>query len=111
MYVCVCHAVTDSQVRQAVHNGVTLMRELREELNVASSCGRCACCARDVLRATLKEIGAKTSPKLPDQFLAVFLARRPGGARPPELAPALNACRCCQTPPRRAHWRQTLSPH
>ena len=30
MYVCVCHAVTDSQVRQAVHNGVTLMRELRE---------------------------------------------------------------------------------
>ena len=33
--------------------------ELREELNVASSCGRCACCARDVLRATLKEIGDK----------------------------------------------------
>jgi bacterioferritin-associated ferredoxin len=59
VYVCVCHAVTDSQVRQAVHNGVTLMRELREELNVASSCGRCACCARDILRATLKEIGER----------------------------------------------------
>jgi len=59
VYVCVCHAVTDSQVRQAVHNGVTLMRELREELNVASSCGRCACCACDILRNTLKEIGER----------------------------------------------------
>jgi bacterioferritin-associated ferredoxin len=59
LIVCVCHAVTDSQVRQAVHNGVTLMRELREELNVASSCGRCACCARDILRNTLKEIGER----------------------------------------------------
>ena len=37
----------------------SLVRELREELNVASSCGRCACCARDVLRATLKEIGER----------------------------------------------------
>ena len=50
MYVCVCHAVTDSQVRQAVHQGATMMRDLRQQLGVASECGRCACCARDILR-------------------------------------------------------------
>ena len=59
VYVCVCHAVTDSQVRQAVHQGATMMRDLRQQLGVASECGRCACCARDILRTTLSELSCR----------------------------------------------------
>ncbi len=51
MYVCVCQAVTERQVREAVAQGVTSMRGLREQLGVASECGRCARCARGILKA------------------------------------------------------------
>jgi bacterioferritin-associated ferredoxin len=50
MYVCVCHAVTERQVREAVQQGVSSMRGLREQLGVASECGRCARCAHGILK-------------------------------------------------------------
>jgi len=49
MYVCVCRAVTERQVREAVQGGVESMRGLREQLGVASECGRCARCAHGIL--------------------------------------------------------------
>ncbi|WP_374356023.1 bacterioferritin-associated ferredoxin [Chitinimonas sp.] len=49
MYVCICNAVTDKQIRRAVHNGCDSMRELRMELGVASCCGKCAPDARSLL--------------------------------------------------------------
>ncbi len=49
MYVCVCNAVTDCQIRDAYCEGVCSMRALRERLGVAGCCGRCAPSARDVL--------------------------------------------------------------
>jgi len=50
MYVCVCQAVTERQVREAVQQGVSSMRGLREQLGVASECGRCARCAHGILK-------------------------------------------------------------
>jgi bacterioferritin-associated ferredoxin len=55
MYVCVCHAVTDGQIREAVCEGIGTLRELRAALGVASRCGRCAECARDILSEALKQ--------------------------------------------------------
>ena len=55
MYVCVCKAVTDGQIRQAVDQGCCSMRELRNELGVATQCGRCAVTAREVLDEALTE--------------------------------------------------------
>ncbi len=49
MYVCVCQAVTERQVREAVARGLDSMRGLREQLGVAAECGRCARCARGIL--------------------------------------------------------------
>ena len=43
MYVCVCKAVTDRQIREAVFDGARTLRDLRKQLGVASECGRCAC--------------------------------------------------------------------
>lgn len=53
MYVCVCKAVTERHIGDAVRNGISTLRHLREELGVTAECGRCAACARDCLRAAL----------------------------------------------------------
>lgn len=56
MYVCICKAVTDSQIRGAVRDqGCCSMRELRTCLGVGSQCGRCAPDARQILDEALTE--------------------------------------------------------
>ncbi|PLX63085.1 (2Fe-2S)-binding protein [Sedimenticola selenatireducens] len=49
MYVCICHGVTDKDIRAAANNGANSLEALGEQLNVATCCGRCADCARSVL--------------------------------------------------------------
>lgn len=57
MYVCICKAVTDTMIQDAVREqGCCSMRELRDCLGVAGQCGRCAPDARQVLDATLQEL-------------------------------------------------------
>ena len=55
MYVCVCNAVTERHIGDAVRNGISTLRLLRQELGVTAECGRCAVCARDCLRSALAE--------------------------------------------------------
>ncbi len=50
MYVCVCNAVTDTQIREAALNGARTLKDLRRDLGVARECGRCATCAQKCLR-------------------------------------------------------------
>jgi bacterioferritin-associated ferredoxin len=49
MYVCICRQVTCGQIRAAASEGVDSVRVLKEQLGVASECGKCAGCARGVL--------------------------------------------------------------
>ncbi len=51
MYVCICNAVTDQEIRDAIDAGARRMRDLRETLGVAGCCGKCAPEARQLLRA------------------------------------------------------------
>ncbi|NTV09468.1 MAG: bacterioferritin [Zoogloea sp.] len=53
MYVCVCRAVTERQIEQAVKDGARRMRDLREDLGVTEECGRCAVCAKQCLESAL----------------------------------------------------------
>src|SRR5258706_15385129 len=53
MYVCVCNAVTDKEIRQAIEIGASSLRDLREGLGVANTCGKCASCAKTILRDEL----------------------------------------------------------
>lgn len=50
MYVCVCQAVTDRQIRQAAEGGARTLKDLRRELGVTRDCGRCASCAHECLK-------------------------------------------------------------
>jgi len=54
MYVCICKAVTDRQIRQAVELGATSLADLKESLGVATGCGKCAQFARAILREELQ---------------------------------------------------------
>ena len=49
MIVCVCNNISDREIRQAVDLGLTTMAELRRDLGVATCCGKCHTCAREVL--------------------------------------------------------------
>lgn len=53
MYVCLCKAVTDNQIREAVENGATRFGQLRKELGLASQCGKCGILAREVFNSSL----------------------------------------------------------
>jgi bacterioferritin-associated ferredoxin len=53
MYVCVCKAVSDRRIRQAIREGATQFRALRRELGVCTGCGKCAPQVRTLLRETL----------------------------------------------------------
>jgi bacterioferritin-associated ferredoxin len=50
MYVCVCMAVTDSQIREAAKGGARTLKDLRRDLGIARDCGHCASCARQCLK-------------------------------------------------------------
>lgn len=54
MYVCICHGVTDKDIRAAANNGACSLEALGEQLNVATCCGRCADCARSVLHEAIQ---------------------------------------------------------
>lgn len=42
MYVCICNAVRESDVRHAVEQGVCSFRDAVHQLNMANRCGKCA---------------------------------------------------------------------
>ncbi len=54
MYVCLCHGITDKQIKQAVREqGIGTTRELRASLSVGSQCGRCIQMAQDIIDTTI----------------------------------------------------------
>ena len=61
MYVCICNAITEKQIRRAARNGVSSLYELRGALGVAASCGSCARTAEDILD---EEYAAHSEPQL-----------------------------------------------
>jgi len=50
MYVCICDAITDKQIRQAAKAGVSDLWGLQRELGVAAGCGSCMETASEILR-------------------------------------------------------------
>ena len=42
MYVCICNAVTEHQIAEAVKTGARTLLDLRRDLGVSSECGCCA---------------------------------------------------------------------
>ncbi len=53
MYVCICKGITDSQIRAAVEDGASSLRDVRNTLGVASQCGKCGILTQEIVRETL----------------------------------------------------------
>jgi bacterioferritin-associated ferredoxin len=51
MIVCLCHRISERDIDAAVRSGTTCFEVLQDELRVASSCGCCHDCAREVFDA------------------------------------------------------------
>lgn len=49
MYICICNAITEKTVIEAVNNGASTLGDLQTELGVASCCGCCAQTASEYL--------------------------------------------------------------
>ena len=49
MYVCICNAITDKQIRDAAKAGATDLWALQHELGVGSQCGSCKETAAEIL--------------------------------------------------------------
>jgi bacterioferritin-associated ferredoxin len=60
MIVCVCKAVSDRQIRAAVKQGATCMRDLTRELGLGTCCGKCVPEARATLSASLDYCAGST---------------------------------------------------
>jgi bacterioferritin-associated ferredoxin len=61
MYVCLCRAVTDKAIKQAVENGCDTFREVRDELDVGTCCGMCVPETRHLIDETLAKLASSLS--------------------------------------------------
>ena len=48
MIVCVCNGISDREIARHARAGMSF-DDIQFELGVATQCGRCECCARDVV--------------------------------------------------------------
>ena len=55
MYVCVCNAVREADIKAAVDNGARSLACLQERLQVSTCCGSCAPDAQDCLSRFMGE--------------------------------------------------------
>lgn len=49
MYVCICNAISERQVQEAVAQGASELSDLQASLGVATCCGHCAEVATEYL--------------------------------------------------------------
>jgi bacterioferritin-associated ferredoxin len=55
MYVCVCNAVTESQVYEAIDAGATTVKALNRQLGIGAQCGACVSRAKECLTKTREQ--------------------------------------------------------
>jgi bacterioferritin-associated ferredoxin len=49
VYICICKAVTDGQIREAINQGACTRKQLIECLSVGRDCGKCNADVRELL--------------------------------------------------------------
>ena len=55
MYICLCHGITENQIRTCVQSGARTLCDLRGQLGVATQCGSCEGQAAELLDQTLRK--------------------------------------------------------
>lgn len=55
MYICICHAVTDCQIKEFAQKNGRNWRKLTAELKVGTKCGSCAKRAKQIHDQSAKQ--------------------------------------------------------
>ncbi len=71
MYVCICNAVTDKQIREEARQGCCSLRELSKSTGCATTCGKCARHAREILTEEMVKTGRREMPASPSRQASV----------------------------------------
>ena len=50
MYICLCGAVTDDEIKDAINSGATTVEALQAQLGVSLQCGKCHCEVKTILQ-------------------------------------------------------------
>ena len=61
MYVCLCKAVTDRQIRDMINGGACSYAEVRKTLGVATQCGKCGQQAKSIVQTAVKKTSSEPS--------------------------------------------------
>ena len=61
MYICVCHAVTESAIRDAVSAGARNIQDLGFQTGAGTQCGSCVPQARAIISTELQKQGSSVS--------------------------------------------------
>lgn len=56
MIICICHRITDRDITREVCSGTRCFEVLQDDIRVASSCGCCHDCAREVFDSACAEV-------------------------------------------------------
>lgn len=67
MYVCICNAVTDKQIREEARQGCCSLRELSKSTGCATTCGKCARQAREILTEEMVKMGYSEETAMPSR--------------------------------------------
>lgn len=55
MYICICHAVTEEQIKEFARTNGCNWRKMTKELKTGTDCGSCAIKAKSVLAGACKQ--------------------------------------------------------
>jgi bacterioferritin-associated ferredoxin len=76
MIVCVCKAVSDSQIRKAIRGGANTFEDLQLDLGVCVKCGSCESCVHYILNEqNAIEDSSVAKPQQPD-YQSMFFQKR-----------------------------------
>ena len=65
MYVCVCKAVTDTQLKEAIDNGFSTRKDLFQCFGVGGECGKCNKLVKEMLDGNRRGSIMRTFPGQP----------------------------------------------
>jgi bacterioferritin-associated ferredoxin len=55
MYVCICRAVSDQDIKEAVANGAEDLADIEARLGVTTGCGTCTDFANEIISEALMQ--------------------------------------------------------
>jgi bacterioferritin-associated ferredoxin len=76
MYICICNAISERQVRECAKRGARSVEEVAVELGVGAGCGRCLECTAEVI----KEVHHSWKESVSSPALPLIKLAEPSGA-------------------------------